>query len=96
MLHVPKPATAPWSLYCLLYTSKEAVKKARVKGVKLGLIRLVTAWPFPEKAFAEISKECKGILVVEMSIKGQTVPDVKLATKCGLSVYGYFSVDRCV
>ena len=45
------------------------------------------------EAFAEISKECKGILVVEMSIKGQTVPDVKLATKCGLSVYGYFSVD---
>ena len=72
---------------------KEAVKKARAKGFKLGLIRLVTAWPFPEKAFAEISKECKGILVVEMSIKGQTVPDVKLATKCGLSVYGYFSVD---
>ena len=33
---------------------KEAVKKARAKGVKLGLIRLITAWPFPEKAFAEI------------------------------------------
>ncbi len=72
---------------------KDAVKKARAKGVKLGLIRLITAWPFPEKAFAEVNPDCKGFLVVEMSLKGQVVPDVKLATKCRLPVYGYFDVS---
>ncbi len=69
---------------------KDAVKKARAKGIKLGLIRLITAWPFPEKAFCELSPDCKGLLAVEMSIKGQTVQDIKLATKCKLPVYGYF------
>ena len=72
---------------------KEAVKKARAKGIKLGLIRLITAWPFPEKAFAEINPNVKGLLVVEMSLKGQMVPDVKLATKCNLPVYTYLSCD---
>ena len=72
---------------------KEAVRKARAKGIKLGLIRLITAWPFPEKAFAEINPDCKGLLAVEMSIKGQMVPDIKLATKCNMPVYGYFSLD---
>ena len=72
---------------------KEAVKKARANGIKLGLVRLKTAWPFPEKAFEEINPNAKGLLVVEMSLQGHVVPDVKLATKCKLPVYGYFSVD---
>ena len=73
---------------------KEAVKKARAKGVKLGLIRLITAWPFPEKAFAEINPNVKGLLVVEMSLKGQMVPDVKLATRVQVFLYDtYLSCD---
>lgn len=71
---------------------KEAVKKARAKGIKLGLIRLITAWPFPNKAFEEISDACKGLLAVEMSVKGQMIQDIQLASKCKLPVYGYFSV----
>ncbi|MBE6030341.1 MAG: 3-methyl-2-oxobutanoate dehydrogenase subunit beta [Clostridiales bacterium] len=71
---------------------KEAVKKARAKGVKLGLVRLKTAWPFPEKAFAEVNPDVKGFLSVEMSIKGQVVPDIRLATNCNYPVFGYFSV----
>lgn len=72
---------------------KEAVKKARAKGVKLGLVRVITAWPFPEKAFEAVNPNVKGFLSVEMSLKGQVVPDIKLATRNKVPVYGYFSVD---
>lgn len=47
--------------------------------------------PFPEKAFEEISENCKGLLVVEMSVKGQMVADVALASRCKYPIYGYLS-----
>ena len=50
--------------------AKEAVKIARKKGLRLGLIRPKAIVPFPVKAFAEISPDCKGLLLVEMSIYG--------------------------
>lgn len=71
--------------------AKEAVKIARNQGMKLGLIRLQTITPFPVKAFEEISENCKGILIVEMSIMGQMKEDVALATKCKLPIYGYLT-----
>ena len=71
--------------------SKEAVKMARQKGIKLGLIRPQTAVPFPVKAFKEVSPACKGFLIVEMSITGQIKDDVALASKCELPIYGYLS-----
>lgn len=70
---------------------KEAVKVAREEGVKLGLIRLKTITPFPVKAFEEIGPDCKGIELVEMSVKGQMTDDVALATKCDIPLYGYFT-----
>ncbi len=70
---------------------EEAVEKARENGIKLGLVRLITAWPFPVKAFEEVNPNVKGLLAVEMSLQGQMVPDIKLATKCNIPVYGYFS-----
>ena len=74
--------------------SKEAVKIARAKGIRLGLIRLKTATPFPVKAFEEISSACKAILTVEMSIMGQLTDDVTVASKGKLPIYGYLtSVD---
>lgn len=60
--------------------SKEAVKIARAKGIKLGLIRPKTLWPFPKKAFDALGNSVKGFLSVEMSILGQMVDDIKLAT----------------
>ncbi|MBA4701718.1 MAG: 3-methyl-2-oxobutanoate dehydrogenase subunit VorB [Ruminococcus sp.] len=60
---------------------REAVEAARAEGLKLGLIRPVTLWPFPVKAFEE-AKAAKAFLTVEMNILGQMVDDVKLAT-CG-------------
>ncbi len=55
-----------------------AVRKARAEGIKVGLIRPVTVWPFPEGEIAEIAKRVKAILTVEMSL-GQMVDDVKIA-----------------
>ena len=60
---------------------KEAVKTARSQGLKLGLIRPISLWPFPDKAFENLPKSLIGFLDVEMSILGQMVEDVKLACK---------------
>jgi 2-oxoglutarate ferredoxin oxidoreductase subunit alpha len=55
-----------------------AKKLAEKKGVKLGLFRPITLWPFPYKEIAAISESGKPLLVVEMSL-GQFVEDVKLS-----------------
>lgn len=57
--------------------AKSAVIKAREEGIKTGLIRPITLWPYPEKAFTNL-KNIKKILVVEMSM-GQMVEDVRLS-----------------
>lgn len=58
---------------------KEAVETCREKGYKVGLIRPITLWPFPKKAFDALSEQVKGFLCVEMSILGQMSEDVVLA-----------------
>ncbi len=55
-----------------------AVRKAREQGIKAGLIRPITVWPFPEKEIAAAAQRCKAFLTVEMSL-GQMVDDVRLA-----------------
>ena len=57
-----------------------AVRAARDEGIKVGLIRPIILNPFPEKIYAEISKNVEGILVVEMNT-GQMLDDVRLAVK---------------
>lgn len=73
--------------------SKSAVKMARAQGMKLGLIRPITLWPFPQKAFVALGEQVKGFLTVEMNILGQMADDVILA--CGnrrpVESYGEFS-----
>lgn len=58
--------------------SQKAVDIARAKGIKLGLLRPITLFPFPTKPIAELATRVKGILSVEMSA-GQMVEDVRLA-----------------
>lgn len=60
--------------------SKEAVNIARNQGIKLGLIRPITLWPFPVKAFAEC-KNVKTYMTVEINILGQMRDDVRLAVE---------------
>lgn len=58
--------------------SVAAMKLAREKGLKVGLLRPITLWPFPKARLIELSKRVKNFLVVEMSL-GQMVEDVALA-----------------
>jgi 2-oxoglutarate ferredoxin oxidoreductase subunit alpha len=57
-----------------------AVRKAREKGVKAGLLRLIILWPFPERQVREIAKQVKWIVVPEMNY-GQLVREVERAAK---------------
>lgn len=69
--------------------AKEAVKIARTSGLKLGLIRPITLWPYPEKAFKKLPEGLKGFVCVEMNILGQMVDDLKLATNCCYPIESY-------
>lgn len=57
-----------------------AVRKARDAGIKAGLLRLITLWPFPEKHVAKVAKQAKAIVVPEMNC-GQMVREVERAAK---------------
>lgn len=57
-----------------------AVRKARASGIKAGLLRLITLWPFPEKQVAEIASHAKAIVMPEMNC-GQLVREVERAAK---------------
>lgn len=61
-------------------TAYEAVRNAREKGQKVGLVRLLTIWPFADKKINELSKKVKGILVPELNY-GQLVYEVERAAK---------------
>jgi 2-oxoglutarate ferredoxin oxidoreductase subunit alpha len=57
-----------------------AIRKAREKGIKAGLLRLITLWPFPEEQVAKVAKQVSGIVVPEMNC-GQMVREVERAAK---------------
>ena len=66
--------------------SKSTVLNARAKGIKLGLIRPITLWPFPTKAFEQYQDKIKGAVSVELN-SGQMINDVKLALNCKVPVH---------
>ncbi len=61
--------------------AKNAIVEARNKGIKVGMIRPITLWPFPTKAFEAAAEKVHTFISVELSM-GQMLEDVKLATKC--------------
>lgn len=67
--------------------AKAVVDRAREAGVAAGLIRPITLWPFPEKAFPRAGR-ARRFLVVEMNL-GQMVEDVRLAVNGGFPVHFY-------
>lgn len=67
---------------------KNAVETLRKEGIKAGLIRPITIWPYPNKAFDEIPASARAILTVEMST-GQMIDDVKIANEGRLPVHFY-------
>lgn len=58
-----------------------AIRELRAQGEKVGLIRPITVWPFPEKAFAKINPNVKGIITVEENATGQLIDDAALYIK---------------
>ena len=60
---------------------KSAVIRARKEGIKLGLLRPITLWPYPKKAFEALGPQVKAFLDVEMNILGQMRDDVRLAVE---------------
>lgn len=68
--------------------AKSAVNMAREQGIKAGLIRPITLWPFPVKAYQKAAETAKLFLCTEMSM-GQMIDDVKLAINCSKPVEFY-------
>ena len=58
--------------------AKNAIVEARKNGVKVGLIRPITLWPFPAKVLKEAAQTCKSFVSVELSM-GQMIDDVRAA-----------------
>jgi 2-oxoglutarate ferredoxin oxidoreductase subunit alpha len=67
---------------------QKAMELARAKGIKVGLIRPITLWPFPSKEIDKYSSKIKGILTVEMNA-GQMVEDVRLSVNGKVRVEHY-------
>ena len=61
--------------------TKNAVVAARKEGIKVGLIRPITLWPFPKQALLKAADQVKGFVCVELNM-GQMIEDVKLYTQC--------------
>ena len=61
--------------------SKNAIDIARENGVKVGMIRPITLWPFPKKALFDACDKVKKFISVELSM-GQMIEDIELATRC--------------
>ncbi|NMD99267.1 2-oxoacid:acceptor oxidoreductase subunit alpha [Selenomonas bovis] len=75
-------------------TAYEAVRAARARGEKVGLVRLITIWPFADKAIAALAQKVKGILVAEMNY-GQVVGEVRRAAAgaCPVELCGKYNMQ---
>ena len=61
--------------------AKNAIVAARAEGIKVGLIRPITLWPFPAKPLAAAADQVKAFISVELNM-GQMIEDVRLYTQC--------------
>ncbi len=61
--------------------AKNAVVAARAEGIKVGLIRPITLWPFPKAPIAAAADKVKAFISVELSM-GQMIEDIRLASSC--------------
>ena len=75
-------------------TAYEAVKNARAKGLKVGMVRLMTIWPFADKKIDELAAKVKGILVAELNY-GQIVHEVEraVAGKCDVQLCAKYNME---
>ncbi len=67
---------------------QKAIEEAREQGIKIGLLRPITLWPFPKDEIDRLSHKVKGILVVEINA-GQMIEDVRLSCHDRIPVYHF-------
>ena len=74
-------------------TAYEAVMNARKKGIRVGMVRLITIWPFADKAIDELAQKVKGILMAELNY-GQLVGEVErvVAGRCDVQLCGKYDM----
>ena len=72
--------------------SKDAVLNLRKKGIKAGLLKPLTIWPFPDREIAEYASKVKDITVVELSV-GQSVREVSRAAGGRCNIKHIYKVD---
>ena len=73
-------------------SARFAVNEARKEGIKAGLFRLITFWPFPEKQLLALSKKVKAFVTPEMNL-GMCTDVVKGCVEGNATVHGIFRVD---
>ena len=61
--------------------AKNAIDQARAEGIKVGMIRPITLWPFPKKVLNEAADKVNKFISVELSM-GQMIEDIELAIRC--------------
>ncbi len=66
--------------------AKNAINVARQQGIKVGLIRPITLWPFPKDVLNKAADKCKAFISVEMNM-GQMIEDIELSIRCKKPVY---------
>ncbi len=67
---------------------RNSIEELRSKGVKAGMIRPITLWPFPYEAFDKLAPQTRALMSVEMS-EGQMIDDIKIASRGRLPVGFY-------
>ena len=73
-------------------SARRAVRQARDQGIRAGLFRPITMWPFPERAFREVAERAQAVLVPEMSA-GQLCLEVERHCAPAGGVEGLGRVD---
>ena len=73
-------------------SARYAVNELRKEGIKAGLFRPITLWPFPEKRVAQLAQQAKAIVVAEMNL-GQMIHEVDRISKGACAIAGVFRVD---
>jgi 2-oxoglutarate ferredoxin oxidoreductase subunit alpha len=68
--------------------ARTAIARAREGGLRAGLFRPISLWPFPSEALMEAVSVARAVLVVELSA-GQLIEDVRLAVQCRVPVFGH-------
>ena len=68
--------------------AEKAIEDLRKKGIRAGMLRPITLWPFPSERIAQLSTQVKGILCTEINA-GQMVQDIRLAVEGRTPVFHY-------